>query len=465
MSHQYRNESDLTESEHDWIGQYPIEWLRTRLGYHVAFITGFAFKSDGFSFEDGVKLVRGDNVAEGHLRWGEKSRFWPEITSDLTQYVLRAGDVLIGMDGSKVGKNYARVEESDLPLLLVQRVARLRTSDDVCERYLTYLIGSQLFKTWTALVKTDPAIPHISPDDIKGFPVALPCDVEQKQIASFLDYETAKIDALIEKQQQLIALLGEKRQAVISHAVTKGLNPDAPMRDSGVEWLGEVPEHWKVKRLKHLFREPLRNGVSPQTATSGGTCTFSIAAVRHGVVNILDHLKYAEISAADSRRYMVEDRDVMMMRGNGSRDLVGSVGIVHELPKQPCIYPDILIRLRFSAEVDPRYGVFFLNSTVCRPQVEMGAKTAAGIWKVSGGTVSEFVVPVPPPEEQVTIREHLKATIGEFDRLVDLAESQEELLRERRTALISAAVTGKIDVRGWKPPFSDAKSETEMEVV
>ena len=94
----------------------------------------------------------------------------------------------------------------------------------------------------------------------------------------------------------------------------------------------------------------------------------------------------------------------------------------------------------------------------------MGAKTAAGIWKVSGGTVSEFVVPVPPPEEQVTIREHLKATIGEFDRLVDLAESQEELLRERRTALISAAVTGKIDVRGWKPPSSAVELETEMEV-
>ena len=148
----------------------------------------------------------------------------------------------------------------------------------------------------------------------------------------------------------------------------------------------------------------------------------------------------------------------MMMRGNGSRDLVGSVGIVHELPNHPCIYPDILIRLRFSAEVDPRYGVFFLNSTVCRPQVEMGAKTAAGIWKVSGGTVKEFVVPVPPNEEQVTIREHLETTTGEFDRLVDLAEVQKDLLQERRTALISAAVTGKIDVRGWKRPSSDSHS-------
>ena len=156
MSQQYRTQNELTVSEYDWIGQYPTEWLRTRLGYHIAFITGFAFKSDGFSFVDGVKLVRGDNVTEGHLRWGEKTRFWPEISDDLTQYVLQAGDILIGMDGSKVGKNYARVEASDLPLLLVQRVARLRTSNDVCETYLTYLIGSQLFKTWTALVKTDP---------------------------------------------------------------------------------------------------------------------------------------------------------------------------------------------------------------------------------------------------------------------------------------------------------------------
>lgn len=453
--------SDYRPSDHDWFPSVPEHWEVRKLAHAFMQIgSGTTPKTDRSEYyENGtIPWVNTGDLDDGPLVHCAK-KITERATADYSTLKLYPRDALLfAMYGATIGK----LGVLKFPATVNQACCVFSGQSPISTRFLFYwFLG---LRQEILSLATGGGQPNVSQDILRTLRVACPAKDEQKQIASFLDYETAKIDALIEKQQQLIALLGEKRQAVISHAVTKGLNPDAPMRDSGVEWLGKVPEHWDVKRLKHLFREPLRNGVSPQTPTDGGTFTFSIAAVRNGVVSILNHLKHAQISAADSRRYLVEDRDVMMMRGNGSRDLVGSVGIVHELPKQPCIYPDILIRLRFSSEVDPRYGVFFLNSTVCRPQVAMGAKTAAGIWKVSGGTVSEFVVPVPPPEEQVAIREHLEATISEFDRLVDLAESQEELLQERRIALISAAVTGKIDVRSWKPPSADSQLETEMQI-
>ena len=330
-----------------------------------------------------------------------------------------------------------------------------------CPDYMHYLLRTDLYADYFKARSTgimDSRL-RLYPNVFGDLALLQPSLEEQTQIAKFLDFETAKIDALIEKQQQLIALLKEKRQAVIRHAVTKGLNPDAPIRDSGVEWLGEVPAHWEVKRLKHLFAEPLRNGVSPQAVETGGVLTFSIAAVRNGVVDIESHMKHADISIHAARPYWVHAGDVMMMRGNGSRDLVGSVGIVRSLPPDECIYPDILIRLRFSKEIDSRLAVLFLNSTVSRPQVAMGAKTAAGIWKVSGATVAEFTMPVPPSIEQDAIRDHLNLALTQIDALVARVESQGILLQERRTTLISAAVTGKIDVRGWKVPDSETEAE------
>ncbi len=366
-----------------------------------------------------------------------------------TDYLHDGESVLFGRKGT-----------IDRPLYVNERFWTVDTmyyttiSSTVVPKFIYYAALTIPF----ALYSTNTALPSITQEVLGKHKIPCPPYSEQTQIAKFLDYETARIDALIEKQEQLIRLLKEKRQAVISHAVTKGLNPDAPMRDSGIEWLGEVPAHWGVKRLKHLFAESLRNGISPQSSENGGVLTFSIAAVRDGVVNVKSHLKQAGISLHAAHPYWIQEGDVMMIRGNGSRDLVGTVGIIEELPSEDCIYPDILIRLRFSKAVDSRLAVLFLNSTVSRPQVAMGAKTAAGIWKVSGATVSEFAMPLPPPAEQRDILYHLGAALSKIDSLVIRASEQGTLLRERRTALISAAVTGKIDVRDWQPP-TQAKAE------
>jgi type I restriction enzyme, S subunit len=452
VSEQSLGHTRYKESGVDWVGRVPEHWQL--LPARVA-VTNLVEKNEEAINQDYLSLVAGRGV----IPYADKGDMGNKKPDDLSKCkIVHKGNIVINSMNFFIG-SYGMSEYEGVcsPVYIVLDVNQFAME----RRFALRIFGNTGFQLYLATFG-DGILKHraaIGWDDIKGTYLPVPPLEEQTQIAKFLDYETAKIDALIEKQQQLIALLKEKRQAVISHAVTKGLNPDAPMRDSGVEWLGEVPTHWEVKRLKHLFAEPLRNGVSPQAAETGGAPTFSIAAVRDGVVDIGSHVKHADISAHAARPYRVQQGDVMMMRGNGSRDLVGSVGIVNAPPPDGCIYPDILIRLRLSEEIDSQLAVLFLNSTVSRPQVAMGAKTAAGIWKVSGATVAEFTIPVPPSGEQAAIRDHLNLAIRKVDDLAALVESQGTFLQERRTALISAAVTGKIDVRGWKVPASKTEAE------
>jgi len=162
----------LVDSE---LGEIPEGWEATGLGNEIDFATGFAFKSAEFS-NSGTRLARGDNVKEGSFYWGDKTRYWSVITPDIEKYLLKSGDILIGMDGSKVGKNWVRVSDSDLPCLLVQRVARLRTSGTIGSSMLEVLIGGFDFKQYVENIKTGTSIPHISGKQIKDFPVIKPND-------------------------------------------------------------------------------------------------------------------------------------------------------------------------------------------------------------------------------------------------------------------------------------------------
>lgn len=162
----------------DEMGWIPDGWEVDSLGNHIDLLTGPAFKSNDFS-DDGVRLARGDNVKEGRFQWESKTRFWPAITDELQRYSLCNGDVLIGMDGSKVGKNWVRVGKSDLPCLLVQRVACLRPNGSVGSGYLEVLIGGETFKGYVNNVKTGTSIPHISGGQIKKLPLVAPNDEGQ----------------------------------------------------------------------------------------------------------------------------------------------------------------------------------------------------------------------------------------------------------------------------------------------
>lgn len=268
---------------------------------------------------------------------------------------------------------------------------------------------------------------------------------EQVAIAKLLDRETAKIDALVAEQEQLITLLKEKRQAVISHAVTKGLDPSVPMKDSGVEWLGRVPAHWSAVRLKFLAYDikagPFGSALTKDMYASSGYRVYGQEQVIPGDFSIGDYY-IDEATFAQLAQYATQEGDVLI-------SCVGTFGKIAVVPEnaEPGIINPRLIRLRLVDGVSPNYLAEVLRSTVTFEQFSVLSRGGT-MDVINIGTLSDIWVAVPPYSEQQSILENLQRLMREFDALVDEAVLSIELLRERRSALISAAVTGQIDVRG-----------------
>lgn len=269
----------------------------------------------------------------------------------------------------------------------------------------------------------------------------MPPEEEVVAIANFLDHETTKIDTLIEKQQQLIKLLKEKRQAVISHAVTKGLNPNAPMRDSGVEWLGEVPVHWAVKRLKNLFK--IRKRIASELG-------YDVLSITQKGIKVKDiESGEGQLSMDYSKYQLVEKGDFAM----NHMDLL--TGFVDISRYEGVTSPDYRVFTLTDKNAFPEYFRYFLQMGYIDKLFFPFGQGAAhlGRWRLPSEAFNEFIAPCPPKEEQEEIAEFIVKNLDQSSALEEKATGAIELMQERRTALISAAVTGKIDVRSWQAPI------------
>lgn len=277
-------------------------------------------------------------------------------------------------------------------------------------------------------------------DDLYQYPTALPSMDEQQKIASFLDHETAKIDTLIAKQQQLIALLKEKRQAVISHAVTKGLNPNAPMRDSGVEWLGEVPAHWEIKRFKYIFK--IRKRIS-------GELGYEVLSITQKGIKVKD------IESGDGQLSMDYSKYQLVYKGDFAMNHMDLLtGFVDISKYDGVTSPDYRVFTLEEEKSIPEYFLAFLQMGYINKLFFPFGQGAAqiGRWRLPTEAFNEFLAPCPPEHEQKQISEFIIKNLDQLTHLEDKAMVAIKLMQERRTALISAAVTGKIDVRNWQAP-------------
>ena len=282
------------------------------------------------------------------------------------------------------------------------------------------------------------------PDEfVRNFRLTLPPLAEQQTIAAFLDRETAKIDRLVAEQRRLIELLKEKRQAVISHAVTKGLNPDVRMKPSGIEWVGDVPEHWEVLKLKRVFAST-DYGISDSLEPEGNVLVLRMGNIRDGIVDLSD-LKY--VDNVDSNLFL-EDGDLLYNRTN-SLELVGKVGLFHKRNTSSVSFASYLVRLRIKKSCEPSFFSYLLNCPGLLGCARSMAFVAIGQSNLNPTKYAMICVAIPPLHEQSSISRYLTSFAAKTTQLVQGAERAITLLQERRTALISAAVTGKIDVRGW----------------
>jgi type I restriction enzyme S subunit len=323
---------------------------------------------------------------------------------------------------------------------------RCKTSCDT--QYLYYLLTSAPFnKQAEGSMYGAGGQKRVADSFVANYHFSSPSLPEQKQIAKFLDHETAKIDLLIEKQQALIALLKEKRQAVISHAVTKGLNPNAKMKDSGVEWLCQVPERWKVKPLKYLM-----------SLTSGGTPSKANLAYWDGAVPWASSKDLKSEELFDTQDHITQkalnDRAAELVPSGSILTVVRGMILQHTFPvvvaRVPMAINQDLKSILPASEVDADFLSWLLrgaSDVVLSSTDEAGHGTKV----LRMETWLAIQVPVPPLKEQAAIVTEVVKGLGQLDTLNADAGKAIELMQERRTALISAAVTGKIDVRDFAP--------------
>jgi len=419
----------------EWLGDVPAHWevLPCRAIVHER-----TAKNDDAICQDYLSLMA--NV--GIIPYEEKGDVGNKKPEDLSKCkIVTRGDFVINSMNYGIGSyglsNYDGVCS---PVYIV-----MKPQDSVVEsRFAFRIFENRAFQTYAQSFGNG-ILEHrcaINWDILKGIGVGVPPKGEQQSILSFLDRETAKIDALIAEQQRLVALLAEKRQAVISHAVTKGLNPDAPMKDSGIEWLGEVPAGWEIVALKRVAS--IRYGIGePPPYQSEGTPLIRATNVHAGYLHP-EGLVYVNPEDIPEKRIVwLYPGDIIVVRSGA---YTGDSAIIPD-GFGDCIAGFDMV-LRCGEEVVPKFIQYALLSRYLKEgQIDL-EKMRAAQPHLNAEELGSCSLVLPDPFEQAAIAAFLDTETAKLDTLTAEAQRAIALLQERRTALISAAVTGKIDVRG-----------------
>ena len=440
----------------EWLGKTPKHWKVVNAKRGISVLTDFTANGSFASLADNVqyqssgyaRLIRMTDLRQNLETEGiwvdEKAYRYLEKSS------LVGGELLMASVGS-VGLIYL-MPEVDYRTSLAPNMYLIKTNSSLLSKFLYWGLLSEGGQGQILQVATTTAQPKLNKDNVRSIVIALPDIQEQTQIARFLDHETARIDALIEEQQRLIELLKEKRQAVISLAVTKGLDPTVRMKDSGVEWLGEVPVHWAVSPLKFLVEEKVAGpyGASLTTAmyTDSGYRVYGQQQVISDDFSVGDYY-ISEEKFTEMKRYVVFPGDVLI-------SVMGTIGRVSVVPSEveSGIINPRLVRYKFTqSRVTPEFVKILLMSLryQSRLREESQGSTMEGLNMVILG---DLPLVLPPLDAQHPIVAFVKNYDSSVNELVSQAASAVDLLQERRSALISAAVTGKIDVRDWQTPVS-----------
>lgn len=433
----------------EWLGEVPEHWEVVRLKQACEV---FPSNVDKHS-RDEEPPVRLCNYTD--VYYNEK------ITQDMTfmsatatpeqiaRFTLKAGDTIITKD-SETADDIAisAYVPRDLPgVVCGYHLSMIRPRSGVCGAFVKRLFDSGYLKSKVAVAANGLTRVGLGQYAIDNLEVPLPPQAEQVLVASFLDDETAKIDALVAEQERLIELLKEKRQAVISHAVTKGLDPSVPMKDSGVEWLGDVPAHWEVRQVRSIasFVTSGPRGWSERVGEEGSLFIQSGDLTDDLGIAFSQAKRVAVENDAEAARTRLLVGDVVVCI-TGAK--TGNVAVCDAVEEDAYINQHLCL-IRPMADVLPWFLGVFLKSDAGQRYfgiAQYGLKQGLSLENVKATPLL-----VPPVSEQEALVAAVTRASEQIDQLIGEAVLSIELLRERRTALISAAVTGQIDVRGWAP--------------
>ncbi|MEH6813930.1 MAG: restriction endonuclease subunit S [Motiliproteus sp.] len=457
MSGKYHEYPEYKNTENEYIGSTPKLWgfgsLKRVVDQNRQITYGIV--QAGQNVPDGVPYIRpADMRDEGGVKnLTGLLRTSLSIASSYERSELKSGDLVCS-----IGPSFGKVMVTPDVLSganLTQGTARVAISKKFHTRYYFWVLRSSLaYQQWESSVggATFRAL-NLGP--LADTYIPIPPHKNQVSIAGFLDHETAKIDTLIDKQQQLIQLLKEKRQTVISHAVTKGLDPNVPMKDSGVEWLGAVPEHWSLKKFGHISN--VVRGGSPRPA--GDPTLFN--GDYSPWVTVAEITKDNDMFLEETETFLTKkgsDQCRVFQKGTLVLSNSGATLGVPKILNIDANANDGVVGFE-SLDSSVNIELAYLYLTTLTENLRESIKQGSGQPNLNTDIVKNIVFPGPPPCEQDQIVTEIKDAVARYKSLTNKAHGLTSLLKERRTALISAAVTGKIDVRHWQPSEPQARME------
>lgn len=454
----YQIYSNQTATNNNWVKLIPTDWKIVPLKYMChGFVKDGPHETPEF-IDEGVPFLSVDGIQNNKLVFGGCRYI---STEDDARFSLKCkpqkGDILLGKAAS-VGK--VAFVESDKDFNVWSPLAVIRPKDIKLGKFIYYCLQSYELQLQCDVFSNSNTQKNLGMTTIDNLSFPYPSIEEAEKISEFLNHETAQIDSLISKQEKLIQLLKEKRQAVISHAVTKGLNPNVSMKDSGVEWLGEVPEHWNTLPLKLCVQT--RKGVAFKAVDF---CDAGIRVVKASDIKqktIRESETFLPNSYVNEFPKAVLHTDDLILSTVGStpdvkNSAVGQIGKVPQSLSGSLLNQNTVV---FSSTeiLDQNFLYYLVQTNSYRDHLDLNAHGTANQASLNISDMLNFMISIPELNEQVDIKNYLDKKISKLEELELKILAMSISLNERRTALISAAVTGKIDVRNWQNP-TEAKME------
>jgi len=416
----------------------PPDWTRSSVSKYCQVQLGKMLQSDPSGAEDELlPYLRAISISKsGGVDLSHQFTMWIK-PHEKEKFLLKRNDVLVS-EGGDAGRTAHFDTEGEY--YFQNAINRVRSLDRnrVDSRYLFYWFTFLKLAGYVDLICNVATIAHFTAEKVKAAPFALPPRETQKRIAAFLDRKTAQIDGLIAKKRALLEHLVEKRQTIITQAVTKGLNPSAPIKDSGTDWLGHIPAHWEVKRLsfvsevidcKHRTPEYIDDGIPLVSTTEISPYVIDYNTKRQ--------VSDDELAIMSEGGRQPRVGDVIYSR-NAS---VGSAALVRD-DRTICLGQDLcLVR---PSVIHPEFLEHFLNSTAC--WVQLGSYLVGATFKrVNVDVIKKYLLPLPPPEEQMAIAEQVSVAIVKAEAIERKVSDSISVLSEYRSAVITSAVTGQIE--------------------
>jgi len=432
---------EMKQSGIPWIGEIPKEWRVSRLKHLATDKDSLIIDGDWIESNvieaSGIRYLTTGNVGDGVFKEQGQGYISQETFNDLNCTMVYAGDLVFSRLNYPMGRSCIIPEKYERCVVAVDNVI-FRPNKDVSRRYLMYVSMCTGFQNENALIARGATMQRMSRSQLVRVYVPIPDINVQQKIASFLDRKCAEIDEMIALQEKIVEELKAYRQSVITEAVTKGLNPDAPMKDSGIEWIGEIPEHWEVRRIKYIGKA--ENGLtytpSDVCDASEGVLVLRSSNIQNGKLVFEDNV-YVR-SAPTS--LMVKVGDIIICSRNGSASLVGKSAVVeNDLTASFGAF-----MMRFRSNHNYKYINFLLTSTISHYKQLF---TTTTINQLTIGLVNNIEMPfIESNEEQQAIAEYLDTKCTEIDNLISIKLSKIDSLKEYKKSIIYEYVTGKKEV-------------------